>query len=83
MNPYLEYENFWMLATFPNNQHLKKIWQLNKPDEQPCAIQLAIKKNVAWFYNLNLMYYEGITDTPFLFQWLFSDSEQAKKFVSN
>ena len=34
-------------------------------------------------HNVNLMYYEGITDTPFLFQWLFPDSEQAKNFVSN
>ena len=29
------------------------------------------------------MYYEGIMDTPFLFQYLFPDSEQAKNFVSN
>ena len=29
-------------------------------------------------HNVNLIYYEGITDTPFLFQWLFPDSEQAK-----
>ena len=35
------------------------------------------------WHNVNLMYYEGITDTPFLFQWLFPDSEQAKNFVSN
>ena len=33
-------------------------------------------------HNVNLMYYEGITDTPFLFQWLVPDSEQAKNFVS-
>ena len=43
---------------------------------------LAVLKKVTR-HNVNLIYYEGITDTPFLFQWLFPDSEQAKNFVSN
>ena len=40
------------------------------------------KSRVFQLHYVNLMYYEGITNTPFLFQWLFPDSELAKNFVS-